>query len=123
MALASSADWVKINANLYKIGLPPEGWDAIVTGEDVTARKPAPDIFLKAASKLCVAPAACVVIEDAVNGVQAAKAAGMRCIAVAQTFPAERLRAADLVKAQISEVSLEDVRQTGKGLACKDSAR
>lgn len=114
LALASSADRIKITANLHKIGLRPETWDAIVTGEDVTARKPAPDIFLKAASTLGVAPADCVVIEDAVNGIEAAKAAGMRCVAVAQTFPAERLRAADLVKTRISEVSLADLRANGQ---------
>jgi len=110
LALASSADRVKINANLHKIELPPQGWDAIVTGEDVTARKPAPDIFLKAASKLGLPAAACVVIEDAVNGIHAAKAAGMRCVAVAQTFPAEQLRAADLVRPRINEVTLDDLR-------------
>lgn len=110
LALASSADRVKIDANLQKIGLPPEGWDAIVTGEDVIARKPAPDIFLKAGSKLGLAPGDCVVIEDAVNGIQAAKSAGMRCVAVAQTFPAEQLQAADLVRMRISEVTLTDLQ-------------
>jgi HAD superfamily hydrolase (TIGR01509 family) len=109
LGLASSADWVKIDANLRQIGLPPEDWDAIITGEDVTARKPAPDIFLKAAARIGVAPGACVVIEDAINGVAAAKAAGMHCVAVAQTFAAGKLRAADLVKAQISEVTLADL--------------
>lgn len=109
VALASSADWIKIAANLRKIGLPPEDWGAIVTGEDVSARKPAPDIFLAAARKLEVTPGACVVIEDAVNGVQAAKAAGMRCIAVAQTFSSVELGLADLVKARIGDVTLADL--------------
>jgi beta-phosphoglucomutase len=52
LALASSADAIKVQANLRKIGLPPEQWDAIVTGEDVERRKPEPDIFLFAARKL-----------------------------------------------------------------------
>lgn len=110
-AVASSADRIKVAANLAKIGLPLETWDAVVTGEDVsvTARKPAPDIFLKAAAKLGIAPGRCVVLEDAVNGVQAAKAAGMRCIAVAQTFPAQQLEAADLVRATLAQVSLTDL--------------
>ena len=51
-AVASSADAVKIEANLKKIGLPPESWDAILTGEDVEHRKPEPDIFLSAAQRL-----------------------------------------------------------------------
>jgi HAD superfamily hydrolase (TIGR01509 family) len=92
VAVASSADAVKIAANLQKIDLSLEFWDAVVPGEEVQNKKPAPDIFLSAAKKLAVDPAECVVVEDAVNGVLAAKAAGMRCIAVAQTFPAEQYR-------------------------------
>jgi HAD superfamily hydrolase (TIGR01509 family) len=110
VAVASSADEVKIHANLQKIGLPPESWEVVVTGEDVMAKKPAPEIFLKAAARLSTAEANCVVVEDAVNGVQAAKAAGMRCVAVAQTFPANHLRAADLVRASIADITLEDLR-------------
>lgn len=110
IAIASSADRIKVEANLRKIGLPPENWDVIVTGEDVAARKPAPDIFLDAARKLGLAPAACVVVEDAVHGIEAAKAAGMRCVAVAQTFPAEQLGAATLVRPTVKEVTVNDLR-------------
>src|SRR3974390_2019684 len=108
-AVASSADRIKISANLQKIALPIQSWDAVVTGEDIAAKKPAPDIFLKVARKLGQSADACVVVEDAINGVQAAKAAGMRCVAVAQTFPANFLSAADLVRQRISEVSLKDL--------------
>jgi HAD superfamily hydrolase (TIGR01509 family) len=108
-AVASSADRIKVAANLLKIGLPIETWDAVVTGEHVSARKPAPDIFLMAAAKLGFGPAQCVVIEDAVNGVEAAKAAGMRCVAVAQTFAPSQLRRADVVRERISQVSLADL--------------
>ena len=109
VAVASSADRIKIDANLKKIGLPPEMWDAIVTAEDVVCKKPAPDVLLVAARRLGLTPERCVVIEDAVNGVQAAKAAGMRCLAVAQTFSPEELQAADVVKQKISEISLSDL--------------
>ena len=109
IAVASSADAIKIEANLRKIGLPRPLWDAVVTAEDVTVRKPAPDIFLEAARRLGVAPARCVVIEDAVNGIQAAKAAGMRCVAVASSFPAAALHQADLVRPRIAEVTLADL--------------
>ena len=109
VAVASSADKVKVAANLQKIGLPLEFWDAVVTGEQVKHKKPAPDIFLSAAQGLGANPAACVVVEDAVNGIQAAKAAGMRCIAVAQTFPAEGLQEADIVRDKISQVRLSDL--------------
>lgn len=108
-AVASSADLIKIEANLHKIGLPPNTWDAVVSAEDVVHKKPAPDIFLAAARKLGVTPDSCVVIEDAVNGVQAAKAAGMYCVAVAQTFPADRLGAADRIQATISALRWQEL--------------
>ena len=107
-AVASSADRIKIDANLQKIGL--DAWDTIVTAENVTARKPAPDIFLEASRRLGVDAAQCVVVEDAVNGVRAAKAARMRCVAVAQTFPADALSEADLVRPSMLGVTLDDLR-------------
>ena len=109
IAVASSADKIKVNANLQKIGLPIKFWDAVVWGEDVKNKKPAPDIFLLAANKFGVNPNECAVVEDAVNGVQAAQAAGMRCIAVAHTFPADRLHEADLIREKISDILLSDV--------------
>lgn len=109
VAVASSADLIKIVANLRQIGLPPADWGAIVSAEDATHKKPAPDLFLAAARKLGIAPAECVVIEDAINGIQAAKAAGMRCVAVAQTFPAEKLGAADLVRLSLADLTLPDL--------------
>lgn len=106
-AVASSADRIKIAANLKHIGLPAEGWAAVVCAEDVKHKKPAPDIFLAAARKLGLPPEACVVVEDAVNGVRAAKAAGMRCLAVAQSFPAEELGEADRVAPSVAALSPE----------------
>lgn len=109
IAVASSADLVKIEANLRQIGLPLDSWDAVVSAEDATHKKPAPDLFLAAARKLGIRPLECVVIEDAVNGIQAAKAAGMRCVAVAQTFPAEQLTAADIVRSNLENIALQDL--------------
>lgn len=117
IAVASSADRIKVVANLEKIGLPPESWNALVTGEDVVAKKPAPDIFLKAAEKLGAEAGQCVVIEDAVNGIRAATSAGMRCVAVAQTFPAECLKTADVVRLRISEVTLQDLLGAPAGIS------
>ncbi len=108
-ALASSADLRKIRANLGKIGLPVETWDAVTSAEDVVLKKPAPDIFLAAARKMGVPPARCVVIEDAVVGVTAARSAGMRCVAVAHTFPAAALQAAEVVREKITEVTRADL--------------
>jgi HAD superfamily hydrolase (TIGR01509 family) len=109
-AVASSADRIKVEANLLKIGLPPASWQAVVTAEDVERRKPDPAIFLKAAERLGVCPADCTVVEDAVNGIAAAKVAGMRCVAVASTFPPEKLGQADLVRATIADITLADLR-------------
>lgn len=92
MALASSADRIKINANLKVAGIPPDIFQVILAAEDVTRKKPAPDIYLQAAAKLNMPPAACIVVEDALSGIQAAKAAGMTCIAVSTTFEPEVLQ-------------------------------
>ncbi len=82
----------------------------LVSGETVPHGKPAPDIFLRAAEELHMPPAVCVVIEDAVAGVQAAHAAGMRCIAVAGERDLPGLRAADLMVKNLTEVDVERVR-------------
>ncbi len=97
IAVASSADQIKVHANLNAIGLAPETFDAVVTGEDVARKKPAPDIFLEAMRRLNLPAAECLVIEDAVAGVEAARAAGARCLALTTTFRPEALFAADWI--------------------------
>lgn len=109
VAVASGTDRVKAMASLQKIGLPEGSWEMVVTAEQVEHNKPAPDIFLITAGKLGLDPAGCVVLEDSVNGVRAAKAAGMRCVAVAQTFPASRLQEADVVRDKLADVKLADL--------------
>lgn len=93
------------------LGIPPGRFAAVITAEDVVRRKPHPDIFLEAARRLNLPAASCCVVEDAVNGVQAAKAAGMRCVAVTTSFSREVLAAAgaDLVRPGIAEVILDDL--------------
>ena len=63
----------------------------MVVGEDILHKKPAPDIFVEAARRLGLDPSLCLVIEDAVSGVQAAKAAGTRCLGLTTSFSAEQL--------------------------------
>lgn len=110
ISLTSSADIIKIKANLDKIGLPMPYWDVVVSAEDVEKKKPAPDLFLKAIERLKVEPAESVVIEDSLSGVQGALSAGAWCIAVAHTFPAEKLKIAHLVKYKISDIRIEDLQ-------------
>jgi beta-phosphoglucomutase len=92
---------------------------AVVSGDDVSRGKPDPEVFLTAAARLGAAPERCVVFEDAVAGVEAARAGGMRCVAV--TFvghhPAEKLRAAgaDLVVGSLADVTVEDVAALVRG--------
>jgi HAD superfamily hydrolase (TIGR01509 family) len=108
LAVASSADRVKVDIKLREIGLPPETFDAIVSGDDVAHKKPDPEIFLTAARRLGLAPSDCIVVEDAVNGVAAAKAAGMRCLGLTTSFSAEDLRDADWTAPNLSEAPSPD---------------
>jgi HAD superfamily hydrolase (TIGR01509 family) len=94
LAVATSADEVKLKTNLHEIGLNKTLFDALVNGLEIEHKKPAPDIFLEAARRLGIDPAACIVFEDAVNGVQAGKAAGARCVGVTSSFDAAALKKA-----------------------------
>jgi beta-phosphoglucomutase family hydrolase len=78
-------------------------FDAIVSGYDIPG-KPDPAVFLKAARQFGIEPEHCTVIEDAVAGVEAAKNAGMKCIAVTTTNTAEALSKADLILNSLAEL-------------------
>jgi len=92
IAVASSADRTKVDGNLREIGVPGETFDAVVNGLDVVNKKPHPEIFLLAASKLALPADRCLVVEDAPNGVQAAKAATASCLGLTTSFTADQLR-------------------------------
>lgn len=94
VALASSADDVKVYPILKHIGIDPAEFDAIVTGSMVARKKPAPDVFLEAVRRLGVPAASCLVAEDAVAGIEAALGAGCRAIGLTTAFPAVVLKAA-----------------------------
>ena len=79
-------------------------FQAIVDGNDVVRKKPAPDIFLEACRRLALQPADCLVIEDAVSGVAAARAAGSRCLALTTSFQASDLAAADWIAPDLAHV-------------------
>lgn len=107
-ALASSApvENIQLISVLLHLG---QYLTVLVSSETVARGKPAPDTFLKAASELNTSPAQSLVIEDAVAGIQAARAAGMHCIAVAGERDLPGLRAADLVVRDLTEVNVEKV--------------
>lgn len=113
-AVASSAARVKVDANLEAAGFDAGadfGPGAVVSGADFEKNKPAPDVFLAAAAALGLDPKNCVVLEDAPAGVKAARAAGMRCLAVATTLGAGELlrEGADAVFDDISKMTVVDV--------------
>ncbi len=95
IALATSADKIKVHGNLVEIGLAESDFDAIVVGDDIEHKKPAPDIFLLAAERIGLDAKDCLVIEDAVSGVAAAKAAGARCLGITSSFTPPQLDGAD----------------------------
>lgn len=96
-ALASSADAIKVHANLRAAGIDAVLFDAILSGNDVERKKPFPDVFLKASEKIGVEPDACIVVEDALAGISAALSAGMACIAVSTSFSTDALKNAGAV--------------------------
>ena len=69
-------------SNLLRMTNTQRFFDAVVTGSDIVNPKPEPEVFLKCALKLGNKPAECVVVEDSIFGVKAAKTAKMSCIAV-----------------------------------------
>ena len=85
-AIASSAPRANVDVMLESAGIR-ELIDVVVSAEDVTRGKPEPDVFLEAAQRLGVAPAKCIVVEDAAAGIEAARRAGMRCIGVNARTP------------------------------------
>ena len=108
-ALASSTPLPNIEVISEVLGLH-KYLDAFISGESVPHGKPAPDVFLKAAATLSIAPAHCLVIEDAVAGIQAAHAGGMKCIAVMGDRDLPGLREAELGVKDLTEVNLERIR-------------
>jgi len=107
IAIATSADKVKMEANLKEIGIPPSLFDALVNGLEVVNKKPSPEIYLKAAEKTGLKPRECLVVEDAVNGIKAAKSAGCKCLAVTNSFDRALLSEADWICDSLVEVPVK----------------
>ncbi len=105
--LASSGSREKILFNLRNAGIE-DLFPVILSGEDFHRGKPDPEIFLCAAERIGVSPAHCIVFEDSINGLRAARAAGSVAVGVANTFPSEQLRPwADVVIDSLEKVNVE----------------
>ncbi len=103
--IASSTHRENITTTLEVLGLE-EFFSAIVAGEDVKRGKPDPEVFVTAARQIGVEPVDAIVFEDALVGITAARAAGMRVAAVASTEPKEKLSHADWVVDRMDELSI-----------------
>jgi beta-phosphoglucomutase family hydrolase len=115
IGLASSSPYKIIEMVLHRFNIG-RFFDSVVSGEDFTNGKPAPDIFLHAAKLLGVSAAQCVVIEDAMHGVHAAKAAGMKCIGFANAnSPGQDLGRADMVVGDLASIGIGRMRQLAVG--------
>ncbi len=108
-AIATSGTLEKSRAVLDAAKVPYQKM-VYINGNDVKNKKPDPELFLLAAQQMGIEPASCVVIEDAPNGVQAAKAAGAKCIAVTNSTTAANLSQADLICDSLEQVRLDMIR-------------
>jgi len=110
MAVASSAMRKNIDFVVDALGYRSY-FRSIVSGDEVTHAKPDPEIYLKAAGHLGVAPPDAVAFEDSYVGIGAVKNAGIKCVAIASTFPIERLvPLADLAVPSFEYINLEKLR-------------
>jgi len=114
VAIATSSTQEKSEAVLQSAKIPYERM-VYVAGEQVTNKKPHPELFQRAAELLAVPANRCVVIEDAPNGVQAAKAAGAKCIAVTNSVTTENLKQADLIVNSLTEVDISVLKEMVNG--------
>jgi HAD superfamily hydrolase (TIGR01509 family) len=109
-AIGSSTHRLNIETGLELIGLR-DRFHAIITAEDVSHGKPDPEVFLKAAGRVGVAPERSVVFEDALVGIEAAHRGGMKVVAVATTNSIDLLKDADLAVHRLDELTIERLRQ------------
>lgn len=107
IAVATSADKIKMQINLTEIGFSESIFDATINGLEVIHKKPHPEIFIKAAEKLSVPSSNCLVVEDALSGMKAAKSAGCKCLVLTTSFAAKDFTEADWIAKDLSEAPIE----------------
>jgi len=117
MAVASAAIAKNVTFLISALGLR-KYFREVLAVDEITHAKPHPEVYLKTAAKLGVEPSACAVFEDSYVGIEAAKRAGMKCVAIASTFPAEDLRReshADLIVPSFEAVTLQTLHHLFNG--------
>jgi HAD superfamily hydrolase (TIGR01509 family) len=113
MAVASSAMVKNIEFVVDALKFRPY-FERLVSGDHVSRPKPDPEIYLKAARELGLAPEDCVAFEDSFVGIESAKNAGVKCVGIGSTFPLRDLRSqtrADLVVRGFKQLNLERLRK------------
>jgi HAD superfamily hydrolase (TIGR01509 family) len=106
MVIASSAPPENLEVVLAELGIAPY-FQAIVSGDSMPS-KPDPAVFLAAANLIGSTPENCIVVEDSPHGIEGARRAGMKCIAVANTQPVEKLAGANRIIEKIDDLQVED---------------
>lgn len=114
-AVATSAPQENVDAVMNELGIGPYFKVILSAPGNGLPAKPEPDVFLEAARRLGAKPHDCLVIEDSPAGIEAARKAGMTCLAVANTCPREQLSRADRVVASLSELDPAWLLGMGKG--------
>ncbi len=106
LAIASSSEAEKVSRSLKAAKISEALFDVIITGSDVSEKKPSPEIYFKAMDELDADCEECLIIEDALSGIHAAKKSGAFCFAVTASFTAEQLKAEapDFIADDIGEV-------------------
>jgi HAD superfamily hydrolase (TIGR01509 family) len=106
-AVASSAPQENIDLLITELGIRSY-FQSVLSASEIPG-KPDPAVFLLSAQRLGVLPETCLVIEDSIAGVEAARRAGMRCLAVTTTNPAEKLQGAHLVVERLDQLACESL--------------
>ena len=108
-AVGSSTHELNIVTALQMLSLDGT-FPVIVSSEDVSHGKPDPEVFLLAAERMKMLPESCVVFEDTPVGIEAARAAGMKAVAVTTTHPPQALKDADAIVQRLDELSIAQLR-------------
>lgn len=108
LKLATASSSKNVRFILEKVGLA-DAFGAIIGGDDVEHGKPDPSIFLTAANRIGLDTSNCVVVEDAISGVRAAKAGGFFCIGVDRVSEPARLAGADMIVRDLGRITCSDV--------------